>query len=84
MSTQLEKELEYLFREIDKEPTSLLSEALKEGIHILYKRHVGEAYMLGKIDRKKAIQFLGASAVEELDEAWRAVESDIRWGLKGE
>jgi hypothetical protein len=84
MSTQLEKELEYLFRETSKESTSLLAEAIKEGIHLLYKRHISEAYTMNKIDRKEAIRLLGASEIEELDDAWRAVESDVRWGMKGE
>ncbi len=84
MSTQLEKELEFLLRETGKEPSSLLAEAVQEGIHLLYKKHVGEAYILEKIDRKEAIRLLGASAIDELDEAWKAVESDIRWGLQGE
>lgn len=84
MSAQLEKELEYLFKESGKEPTSLLAEAVEEGIHLLYKRYISEAYMADKIDRKEAIRLLGVSAIEELDDAWRAVESDVRWGLKGE
>ena len=79
----LEKELEYLLKKTGKETASLLAEAMEEGIHLLYKRYVSEAYMADKIDRKKAIQLLGISAIEELDEAWQAVESDVRWGMEG-
>jgi hypothetical protein len=84
MSTQREKELEFLLRESGKEPSSLLAEAVQEGIHLLYKKQVSEVYIPEKIDRKEAIHLLGASAIDQLDEAWRAVESDIRWGLQGE
>ena len=83
MSSQLEKELEYLIRESGKELTTLLAEAMQEGVHLLYQRYISEAYMSGKINRNKAIQLLGASAIEEIDKAWRSVEKDIRWGLKG-
>ncbi len=82
-AVHVEKELEYLLKEANKETASLLAEAMEEGIHLLYKRYVSEAYMADKIDRNKAIQLLGVSAIEELEEAWRAVESDIRWGMKG-
>jgi len=78
------QELEYLLKEADKEAAALLAEAMEEGVHLLYKRYVSEAYLMKKIDRKKAIQLIGVSAIEELEDAWQAVESDIRWGLKGE
>lgn len=82
MFTQIEKELEYLLKESGRETSLLLAEAVKEGIHLLYKRYVAEAYIDMKIDRNQAIELIGESAIEELDEAWGAVESDIRWGLK--
>jgi len=74
MIKPLEKELEYLLQEAGKESTILLAEAMEEGIHLLYKRYVSDAYLAEKIDRKKAIQLLGASAIEELEEACRAEE----------
>lgn len=76
------KELEYLLKEAGKEATTLLAEAMEEGVHLLYKRYVSEAYLMKKMGREKAIQLLGASAIEELENAWQAVESDIRWGLR--
>ena len=80
----INQELEYLLKEAGKEASTLLAEAMEEGVHLLYMRYVREAYLMKKIDRKKAIQLVGLSAIEELESAWQAVESDIRWGLKGE
>lgn len=82
MRVQVEKELEYLVKETGRETTVLLAEAVKEGIHLLFKRYVMEAYMSLKISRDRAIELIGESELEELDVAWRAVENDIRWGLK--
>lgn len=82
MITQIEKELEYLLKESGRETSSLLADAVKEGIHLIYKRYVAEAYMDKKINRNQAIELIGEAAIEELDEAWHAVKSDIRWGLK--
>lgn len=84
MTTQLEKELEYLICKTGKDTTLILAEAVKEGVHVLYKKNVIETYMMNKIDRKDAANLLGETFVDELDNAWRAVESDIRWGMKDE
>ncbi|ODS34753.1 MAG: hypothetical protein SCARUB_00013 [Candidatus Scalindua rubra] len=82
MNIQIEKELEYLVNKTGKETTLLLAEAVKEGIHALYKKYITEAYMLEKIDRKEAVELLGATLIDELDYAWRSIENDIKWGMK--
>jgi len=83
MTVQFQQELAYLVQETGKDEALLLAEALQEGIHTLFRKHASEAYMEGKLSRRKAIRLLGAAAVEEIDAAWRAIEADVKWGMKG-
>lgn len=56
-----------------------MAQAVQEGIHLLYKRQVAEAYMNKRIDREQAALLLGTSELDQLDYAWQAVENDINW-----
>lgn len=75
------KELDFLLHETGKDSASLLAQAVQEGIHVLFKRQVTEAYINDRIDRSQAELLIGAEAIEQVDYAWRAVEKDIAWGL---
>jgi hypothetical protein len=75
------KELDFLIHETGKDSNNLLAQAVQEGIHLLYKRQVAEAYMNKRIDREQAVLLLGTSELDQLDYAWQAVENDINWGL---
>jgi hypothetical protein len=77
------KELDFLIHETGKDSSMLLAQAVQEGIHILFKRHVMEAYINKHLDRDQAILMLGDEALSEIDYAWQAVEKDIAWGLGG-
>jgi len=75
------KELDFLIHETGKDSNNLLAQAVQEGIHLLYKRQVAEAYINKRIDRGQAALLLGAAELAELEYAWQAVENDINWGL---
>ncbi len=75
------KELDFLLHETGKGSTVLLAQAVQEGIHILFKRHVTEAYMNKRIDRSQAALMLGNEELDQIDHAWQSVEKDIAWGL---
>ena len=75
------KELDFLIHETGKDSNNLLAQAVQEGIHLLYKRQVAEAYMNKRIEREQAALLLGTSELDQLDCAWQAVENDINWGL---
>jgi hypothetical protein len=84
MAAKLGQELGYLLQETGRDQASLLAEAVQEGIHTLFCRYVRDAYIEGKLSRRKAVRLLGASVVNEMDAAWQAVAADVRWGMKGE
>lgn len=84
MATRLQKELEFLARAQKRDEAAVLADAIKEGIHGLFVRHVRESYVRGKLSRREAIRLAGAQAIQEVDEAWHAVEADVKWGFAGE
>jgi hypothetical protein len=75
------EELDFLIHEAGNDSSKLLAQAVQEGIHLLFKRHVTEAYINKQLDREKALLLIGAEELSEIDYAWQAVEKDIAWGL---
>jgi hypothetical protein len=75
------KELDFLLNETGKDSAELLAQAVQEGIHLLFKRQVSEAYINKRIDRSQALMMLGAEELDQIDYAWQAIEMDIAWGL---
>ena len=75
------KELDFLIHETGKDSAHLLAQAVQEGIHILFKRQVTEAYINNHLDRDQALIMLGAEELAAIDYAWQSVEKDITWGL---
>jgi len=82
MPAQLQQELAYLLRETGRDEAPLLAEALQEGIHALFCKYARDADIGGKLSRRKALRLLGPSEVGEIEAAWRAVEADVKWGMK--
>ena len=77
----IRKKLEYLVRKTGRAEADIMGEAVTHGLDELYHKQIADSYLLGQLDRKKAVAELGADAVEELDYARKSVESDIEWGL---
>ncbi len=75
------KELDFLIHEACQDSSQLLAQAMQEGIHILFKRHVTEAYIEKRIDHGQALSLLGVEEMSTIDYAWHAIEQDIAWGM---
>lgn len=75
--------LEYLVHATGRAEGEIVAQAVEHGLTALYRSHVTEAYLAGEVDREQAIIAVGEATVAELDEARRAVEHDVRWGLAG-
>jgi len=78
----IRKKLDYLVRSTGKPESEIMAAAVEEGLDDLYRKEIADSYLAGSLDRKKAVSELGEEAVEDLDYARKAVESDVRWGLK--
>ncbi len=84
MVTRLQKELTFLARARGRAEAEVLADAIQAGVHGLFVREVCERYVRGKLSRREAVKLIGARAVHETDEAWNAVEADVKWGLTGD
>ena len=78
----MRKKLDYLVRATGKAEADIVAEAVDEGLSELYRRQLGEAYLCGTVTRDKAVQELGADAIDELDYARESVTADVKWGLE--
>ena len=78
----IREKLDYLVQATGRSESQIVAEAVEEGLDELYRKQVADAYLAGKLDRKRAIAQLGEEAVEDLDYARRAVEKDVAWGIK--
>jgi predicted DNA-binding protein len=80
----MREKLDYLAQTMGRPEAEIVAEAVVEGLTELYRKQIADAYLAGEMGREQAVAELGEEAVEELDYARRAVEKDVRWGLKGE
>lgn len=78
----IREKLEYLVRATGRAEADIMAQAVQDGIDDIYRKQIAEAYLSNQLDRPDAVAELGADAVDELDFARRAVESDVKWGLK--
>lgn len=78
----MHRKLEVLVRATGRPEAEIVAEAVEEGLTELYRRHMVEAYVAGKIDHGKAVTELGKEAVDELDYAREAIANDVEWGLR--
>ena len=84
MSTtkSMRRKLDFLIRTTGRAEAEIVAEAVEEGLTELYRRHIADAYLAGRIDRDKAVSELGKDVVDDLDYAREAVGTDVAWGLK--
>jgi hypothetical protein len=75
------RELDFLLHETGTDSGALIAQAVQEGIHLLFKRQVIEAYVNNRLERSQAIALLGDEELDQIDYAWQALEKDILWGL---
>jgi hydroxymethylglutaryl-CoA reductase len=68
----------------EPEFSEIVAAAVEEGIMELYCKQIADAYLSGDLDRAQAVAELGEERVEDLDYARRAIEEDVKWGLRGE
>jgi predicted DNA-binding protein len=80
----LREKLDYLVRTTGRAEADIVAQAVEAGLTELYRRQVADAYIAGDLDRAQAVVVLGEEAVEDLDSACRAIEEDVKWGLRGE
>ncbi len=83
VTKNMRRKLDYLVRATGQAEAEIVAQAVEDGLAVLYRKQVAEAYLSGNLVREKAIHELGRDAVEELDYARKSIDADIEWGLKG-
>lgn len=81
LETQLSREVDFVVKHRGIDETTMLAQAIREGIHKLYQDTIIESYLSGNISREDAVKELGFETVEEIEYQRDAFARDIAWGL---
>jgi hypothetical protein len=60
----------------------VLTQAVHEGIQLLYQEVLIEAYLLGRVPREMVLKELGLERLEEIEYQRDALQRDVEWGLE--
>lgn len=81
--TLLTDKLAFLQSHRQQDEATLLAQAVREGIQILYREALVEAYLLGQIPRERLIEEIGPEELEEIEYQRDALRRDVNWGIHG-
>jgi len=65
-----------------EDEATVLAQAVREGVHALYREALIEAYLLGQVSRETVLKELGPEQLEEIEYQRDALRRDVAWGLK--
>jgi len=80
----LTQQLEFVVAASKQDEASVLAQAVRRGLELLYKEALIEAYLIGRIAREKILVELGAEELAEIEFQRDAFQQDVRWGLGNE
>ena len=78
----LSRELAFVAAQRGLDETTVLAQAVREGIRVLYRDTVIEAYLSGSISREHALKELGPGTLEEVEYQRDALKGDVAWGFR--
>jgi hypothetical protein len=61
---------------------NILAQAVREGIRVLYRETLLEAYLLGEAPREQVLAGLGPEALAGVEAQRDALRRDVAWGLR--
>ena len=67
-----------------QDEVTILAQAVREGIQVLYREVLIEAYLLGQIPRETLLKELGLEQLEEIEYQRDTLQRDVMSGLKSE
>ena len=82
--TRLTEQLAFVITQRQQDEATILAEAVRAGIQVLYRETLIEAYLLGQIPRETILSELGLEQLEEIEYQRDALQRDVEWGLKRE
>jgi hypothetical protein len=84
IATQLSREVDFVVKQRGLDETTVLAQAIREGIHKLYRDTIIEVYLSGSISREYALKELGIETIEEIEYQRDTLARDVAWGLSNE
>jgi len=80
--TTLTQELAFVVAHHQQDEATVLAQAMRTGIRMLYRQALIEAYLLGRISRQDMVKQLGPETLEEIEYQRDALERDVAWGMR--
>ena len=65
--TGLTQQLAFVVTQRHEDEASVLAQAVREGIHALYREALVQAYLLGQVPRETILKELGPEQLEEIE-----------------
>ena len=85
MDTQtLTQKLDFISRRKSQDEAALLVQAVQAGVEALYREALVDAYLMGEIERDRALRELGPDLLDTVDAQRDALHRDVAWGLQSD
>ena len=81
---QLSREIDFVVKHRGLDEETVLAQAIREGVHKLYRDAIIEEYLSKSISRQDAVKELGLETIEEIEYQRDAFARDVTWGLSNE
>jgi hypothetical protein len=65
-----------------QDEVAVLARAMREGIRVLYREALLDAYLLGNAPREQVLAELGPEALADVEAQRDALRRDVAWGLR--
>lgn len=78
----LTEQLAFVVAQRRQDEATVLAQAVREGIQILYRETLIEAYLLKQVPRETILKELGPEQLEEIEYQRDVLQRDVAWGLK--
>ena len=82
IETGFAEQLAFVISQRHQAEDEVLAQALREGVHTLYREALIEAYLLKRISRETILNELGPESLEEIDYQRAALDHDVAWGTQ--
>jgi hypothetical protein len=84
VETQLAREMNFVVTQRGLDEATVLAQAIRVGIHSLYRDIIIEEYLSNRISREDTLQELGIETLEEIEYQRDAFARDVAWGMGNE
>jgi hypothetical protein len=80
--TGLTQQLAFVMAQRHQDEATVLAQAVREGVHTLYREALIEAYLLERVSRETILKELGPQQLGEIEYQRDALRRDVAWGLE--